>query len=594
MTILPMIDEDSIEDAVYSLWQLAMAMASIKHLYRTGHIMDKIEIDDLVTDVDTEEVSINDGLENLEESDTEESIFITELIQHDNDTQTNSDHPMTAFKTSEEVSTALSKACNELSYDTQRQCISPTLDPSDQQYNVVAGFNITESSDIFEKMGGQHEIISNAPDSETKVEIGEHLETANEDEKWFSSMVSHLVPVPDIPIEYSDIPSSMVSHMIVKDQEWLTEESTDISMQTHQVFGIEHKEMQNHENLRTIDEFIIYKEVENERREEINPHDGHIALHSMSGINNDEKDNFEGHRSNFNVTISPHQVSSNTNNDNIGTPSFHDIDITDDKIVNSMRSKDIVEKDPNRDTSIGMLTKSISKSQSASSVSEGEYENNQDDKSEPSKIQLDIINTTSSETNGSFMKSYEGNKNDRFYKDNLKYKHEGEMNKNAKHETESLQMISEDNIDISEAQIMTNVKGVEFKSCIVLHQHFEDTGVNTTEAMKDCKNYKNKAKSQPIVKVEKHDEANMIDKDTKEKELIQNTKDHKIEILAENKFSKKKERTAKKSAKTTFNVESKKVSYKIRFKVKLGEDSSKPSTLKYLFELLGGDSLSQK
>merc|ERR1719369_2418389 len=194
-------------------------------------------------------------------------------------------------------------------------------------------------------------------------------------------------------------------------------------------------------------------------------------------------------------------------------------------------------------------------SQSASSVSEGEYENNQDDKSGPSKIQLDIINTTSSETNGSFMKSYEGNKNDRFYKDNLKYKHEGEMNKNAKHETESLQMISEDNIDITEAQIMTNVKGVEFKSCIVLHQHFEDTGLNATEAIKDCKNYKNKAKSQPTdnVKVEKYDERNMIEKDAEEKEVITNTKDHKIEILAENKLPKKKERTVKKYTK---NVES--------------------------------------
>ena len=34
VTILTMIDEDSVEDAVYSLWQLAMAMASIKHLAR--------------------------------------------------------------------------------------------------------------------------------------------------------------------------------------------------------------------------------------------------------------------------------------------------------------------------------------------------------------------------------------------------------------------------------------------------------------------------------------------------------------------------------------------------------------------------------
>jgi len=591
-----MIDEDSIEDAVYSLWQLAMAMASIKHLYRTGHIMDKIEIDDLVTDVDTEEVSINDGLENLEESDTEESIFITELLQHDNDTQTNSDYAMTDFKTSEDVSTALSKACNELSDDTQRQFISSTLDLSGQQSNVVAGFNRTESPDIFEEMGGQHEIISNAPDSEIKVEIEEHLESANEDEKWFSSMVAHLVPVPDIPIEYSDIPSSMVSHMIVKDQEWLTEESTDISMQTHHVFGIEHKEVENNENLRTTNEFIMSKEVENERTEEINPHDGHIALHSMPGINNDEKDNFEGDRSNFNVTISPHQVSSNTNNDKIGTSCYHDIDMTDDKRVNSMRSKDVIEKDSNRDTSTGMLTKSISKSKSASSESEVEYENNQDDKSEPSEIQLDIINATSSETSGSFMNSYEGDKNDWFYKDIQKDKHEGEINKNVKHETKSLQMKSEDNIDITEAQIMTNVKGVEFKSCIVLHQHFEDTGLNTTEAIKDCKKYKNKAKSQPIdnVKVEKYEGRNMIDKDAEEKELITNTKDHKTEILAENKLSKKKERTVKKSAKTTFNVESKKVSYKIRFKVKLGEDSSKPSTLKYLFNLLGGDSLSQK
>ena len=41
-----MIDEDSVEDAVYSLWQLAMAMASIKHLarmVRTGEEVTGVE-----------------------------------------------------------------------------------------------------------------------------------------------------------------------------------------------------------------------------------------------------------------------------------------------------------------------------------------------------------------------------------------------------------------------------------------------------------------------------------------------------------------------------------------------------------------------
>jgi len=579
-----MIDEDIIEDAVYSLWQLAMAMASIKHLYRTGHIMDKIEIDDLVTNVDTEEVSINDGLENMEESDTEESIFITELLQHDNDTQTNSDHQMTAFKTRDCVSTVVSNDCDELSFDTQRQYISSTL--SDHQSQVVRGFNITESPDIFEKVGGHDKKITDTTDSVTN-EMEEHLETANEDEKWFSSMVAHLVTVPDVPMEYSDLPPSMVSHMIIKDQEWLTEESNDISMQSHQVFGIENEKVQKH--LMTTNEYIMSNVVENEQTEEINQHDRHIALQSIPRINNDEKVNNEGDRGDFNLSIPPHKISSNTDNDHVGTPSYsplvtyQDIDMTDEKIVNRIGSKDIIEENPNRQTSTDMVTKSIRKSsvKSALSEREGEMQNNQNFKSEPS-MQLDITNKTSSEANG-------------FHKGIQERKHEGKMDKIVKQEKESLQMISEDNIDITEAQIMTNVKGVEFKSCIVLHQHFEDTGVITTETIKDCKNYENKEKSQPFdnVKVENRDEGNMKEKDSKENELITNTKDHKIEMLEENKFSKKKERTVKKSAKTTFNVESKKVSYKIRFKVKLGEDSSKPSTLKYLFNLIGGDSLSQ-
>jgi len=561
MTSQAMVDEDTIEDAVYSLWQLALAMASIKHLYKTGHIMDKIDIDDLVTDVDTEEVSVNDGLENMEESDTEESIFITELLQHDNDTQTNSDHPpMPAFKTRDGVSTVVSKDFDELSFYTQRQYISSTLPLSDHQSEVVGGFNITESQDIFEKAGGQDEINTDATDSVTKekVDSEEHLETENEDEKWFSSMVAHLVTVADIPMEYPDIPPSMVSHMIIKDQEWLTEECNDISMQSHQVFGIDHEKGQNHEDLMTTNEYIISNEVENERTEEINQHDGDITLQFIP----DEKDINEGDRSNSNLTLPPHQISSITENDHLGTTSYsplvtyQDIDRTDDKIEKRMESKDIIE-------------------------GKGEEQNNQNYKSEPSKIQLDISNKTSSEANG-------------FHKGIQEGRHEGEMNKIVKKETERLQMISEDNIDITEAQIMTNVKGVEFKSCIVLHQYCEDTGVNTTETIKDCKNYGNKTKSQPIdnVKVENRDERNMIDQASEEKELIKNTKDHKIEMLEDNKLSKKKERTLKKSAKTTFNVESKKVSYKIRFKVKLGEDSSKPSTLKYLFDLLGGDSLS--
>jgi len=561
MTSQAMVDEDTIEDAVYSLWQLAMAMASIKHLYRTGHIMDKIEIDDLVTDVDTEEVSVNDGLENMEESDTEESIFITELLQHDNDTQTNSDHPpMPAFKTRDGVSTVVSKDFDELSFYTQRQYISSILPLSDHQSEVVGGFNITESQDIFEKAGGQDEINTDATDSVTKekVDSEEHLETENEDEKWFSSMVAHLVTVADIPMEYPDIPPSMVSHMIIKDQEWLTEECNEISMQSHHVFGIDHAKGQNQEDLMTTNEYIISNEVENERTEEINQHDGDITLQFIP----DENDINEGDKSNSNLTLPPHQISSITENDHLGTTSYsplvtyQDIDRTEDKIEKRMESKDIIE-------------------------GKGEEQNNQNYKSEPSKIQLDISNKTSSEANG-------------FHKGIQEGRHEGEMNKIVKKETERLQMISEDNIDITEAQIMTNVKGVEFKSCIVLHQYCEDTGVNTTETIKDCKNYGNKTKSQPIdnVKVENPDERNMIDQASEEKELIKNTKDHKIEMLEDNKLSKKKERTLKKSAKTTFNFESKKVSYKIRFKVKLGEDSSKPSTLKYLFDLLGGDSLS--
>jgi len=598
-----MIDEDSVEDAVYSLWQLAMAMASIKHLarmVRTGNLKKK---DDLVTDFDTED----DGIEILEESDTEDSIFITELLQHDNDKESNSDHPMTVFQTREGVSIVENNACNEFNYDTQSHCISSPHELSDQQSQAVdEGFDITEHYKTLEN--AQHEVITDATDIVTKeiVETEENLETSSDAENWFPSMVTHMVLVADTPIEYSDTPTSMASHMVVKDNEWLTEENTDVSMKSHQVFAKELPDRQNQEI-----------EVENKVTEEINPN-RLFALQSIPEINNEDDDNKNNddndnndddhNRSNFNPTISSPKVPSNTDNDHLGIPSYsslttyQNIDMGDSKIVNKMESEDIIAEDLNRNTSTDMLTISIGKSavQSASFEKENDDDNNHDNKDGPSKRQANTRKTTSSETKDILGNSFDGYKNDWLYstetcnfdnkpknetylRDIQEDKHEDEMNHVVKQEIEGLHRINEDNIDTTESQIITKVKGVEFKSCIVLHQHFEDTyentvGDNTTQTIKDSRNYENTTEPQLFdnVKAENLVEKNGVDKHTEQKELN------------------KKDRTLKKSVKTaTFNAESKKSSYKIRFKVKLGEDSSKPSALKYLLDLLGGDSLSQ-
>jgi len=596
-----MIDEDSVEDAVYSLWQLAMAMASIKHLARMVRTGDLKKKDDLVTDFDTED----DGIEILEESDTEDSIFITELLQHDNDTESNSDHPMTVFQTREGVSIVENNECNEFEYDTQSHCISSPHELSDQQSQTVdEGFDITEHYKTLEN--AQHEVITDATGVLTKeiVETEEKLETSSDAENWLPSMVAHMVLVPDTPMEYSDTPTSMASHMVIRDNEWLTEENTDVSMKSHQVYAIELPDRQNQEI-----------EVENKVTEEMNPH-RLFALQSIPEINNEDNDvdkndddNDDDHnRSNFNPIISSPKVPSNTDNDHLEVPSYSslttykDIDKGDNKIVNRIESEDIIAEDLNTNTSTDMLTKSIRKSavQSASFEKENDDHNNHDNKDGHSKRQANTRKTTSSETKDILGNCLDGDKNDWLYstetcnfdtrsknetylRDIQEDKHEDEMNHIVKQEIESLHRINEDNIDTTESQIITKVKGVEFKSCIVLHQHFEDTyentvGDNTTQTIKDSRNFENKTEPQLFdnVKAKNLVEKNGVDKHTEQKELN------------------KKDRTLKKSVKTaTFNAESKKSSYKIRFKVKLGEDSSKPSALKYLLDLLGGDSLSQ-
>jgi len=575
-----MIDEDSVEDAVYSLWQLAMAMASIKHLARMVRTGDLKKKDDLVTDFDTED----DGIEILEESDTEDSIFITELLQHDNDTESNSDHPMTVFQTREGVSIVENNACNEVNYDTQSHCISSPHELSDQQSQAVdEGFDINEQYKTLEN--AQHEVITDATDIVTKeiVENEENLETSSDAENWLPSMVAHMVLVADTPMEYSDTPTSMASHMVIRDNEWLTEENTDVSMKSHQVFAIELPDRQNQEI-----------EVENKVTEEINPN-RLFALQSIPEINNEDNDVDKNNDDNDDDHY--RSVSSYSS-----VTTYQEINKGDNKIVNRMESEDIIAEDLNRDTSTDMLIKSITKSavQSASFVKENADHNNHDNKYGHSKRQANIRKTTSSETKDIVGNCLDGDKNDWLYstetcnfdnrskngtylRDIQEDKHEDDINHIVKQEIEGLHRINEDNIDTTESQIITKVKGVEFKSCIVLHQHFEDTyentvGDNTTQTIKDSRNFENKTEPQLFdnVKAKNLVEKNGVDKHTEQKELN------------------KKDRTLKKSVKTaTFNAESKKSSYKIRFKVKLGEDSSKPSALKYLLDLLGGDSLSQ-
>merc|ERR1719347_2098768 len=124
----------------------------------------------------------------------------------------------------------------------------------------------------------------------------------------------------------------------------------------------------------------------------------------------------------------------------------------------------------------------------------------------------------------------------------------------------------------TEDKMTHTVKGVEFNSYIVLHQysdnkHEEHTRQTVKEDHRsEYKNYENKVNNDK-----------RLDKNTEQ--MIKSEKH--IAPMS-------REKSVRKSTnKLTFNANTqKKQSYKIRFKVKLGEDPSKPSALKYLLDFL--------
>jgi len=128
------------------------------------------------------------------------------------------------------------------------------------------------------------------------------------------------------------------------------------------------------------------------------------------------------------------------------------------------------------------------------------------------------------------------------------------------------------NMVTTEEKMTHTVKGVEFNSCIVLHQYSknehgkDEEHITVTEDHRsEYKNYENKVNSDK-----------RIDKNTElmiksEKNIAPKSREKSVRISTN---------------KLTFNANPQKQSYKIRFKVKLGEDPSKPSALKYLLDFL--------
>merc|ERR1712106_366755 len=191
---------------------------------------------------------------------------------------------------------------------------------------------------------------------------------------------------------------------------------------------------------------------------------------------------------------------------------------------------------------------------------------------------------------------------------------------------------NEDNIAATETHIMNNFKGVQFESRIVIHQQMgeeeedEENLSSENEDMSSIEHIEIKAEHSPelngvgdniiaatctiednspvimsscshTLSMESDDMNNLgIDKNRiGQKNDIKSVEEEgkmKCKEIKTNMLSKKKERSKKSYAQVAaFNGNTKKQSYKIRFKVRLGEDPSKSSGLKYLFECVGGQNL---
>jgi len=579
-----MYDDDSIDTALYTLWELAMAIASIKHIRKmgnNGHEVDKINKDDLVTNnKDDLEEDIN-SLANSEESDNEDSIFIfTELLQHDIDMQSASVHSLVTSvqgNNDSEIKGSDTTHCKDF---TQENFESVSLTHQHEHSSLNSQYEKetkTKTKVLHPQKVQEEETI--IPE-ERIIRTEENHKSTLDDPQWFSSMVAHIVFVPDIPIEYSELPASMASHMLIKNEECFEQEVPNKSLISHQVSTIEQTDIGNQDNLmqyhkelckqdfldRKVDKNIISYEqpmmTRNKedtrtniilskediiKHEDIIPATPHRQVALISNPELQKEMSNDPERNNFFNSHGSIQNHSYVDNN------YNNFDDTSCSSPGANLDTEIVEDDMNN---CGLLVEN----------KWGKYVDNSKNYISNKKDDIDIQNDAN---------SFDNVKNEMVKLKTIEEQTQNDERGNDYNDESGLQKKRITNNMVTTEEKMTHtVKGVEFNSCIVLHQYSEnehgkyDEHVEQTvkeDHRSEYKNYENKVNSDK-----------RIDKNT---ELM---------IKSEKNIApKSREKSVRKSKnKLTFNANPQKQSYKIRFKVKLGEDPSKPSALKYLLDFL--------
>merc|ERR1711892_707853 len=221
--------------SLHTLWQLAMAVASLKHIAglageevgkastAAGHGEDKIA--PAVADANAH------ALVDQEEETSDQS-FVTE------DNTNNEEIKLAALISS----LTITMVCQQ---KKRSDICEPSMSETSENVNDKEA-----GSKLFDLMALYHEADSSQYvkpiiKAENVIEEGELLKSVSEHfqgvevyptpkmfSKCSSSMVAHQVVVPENPSEYTELPMSMVSHMLIVNEENL--ENTNTSMKTHQ------------------------------------------------------------------------------------------------------------------------------------------------------------------------------------------------------------------------------------------------------------------------------------------------------------------------------------------------------------------------
>jgi len=614
-----MYDEESLESAVQSVWELAIALATLKHIASiasTGYTAEtKIKANDEGKVTNCEKTESGD----VELAALASSLTLNMVCQQ-NKSNDKSMSSMTDHTQEAAPKDLCSMATQIISTSDDQENTSNIVHQVTKEDRTAAGTYRSSMEGLYEP---QVSMAAHYPDSMLCQETGPDCSIAQQlletemCSEYLPSMVAHQVTVADIPLEYAETPVSMVSHVIIRDKEWLMEKDTITSMKEHQLSIPEKLEMESLQNISTTKESLLYTNIQLSSMETKNRDPKYFAPHKHEkvkyGLEKTETD-----KNNFILSLSSHQASSTPaeDADRYTSLASHQDIIQSQEDMNSLVSMaahiagsqytpDIITNKPERKTSSKNESKdtNLFKIENAGKISD-----------ETSKTEIDKRNI------------YSSKKDDRI-NDSLQILEENEISlpeSENKTKFTKLNTIEES----TETHIMTNFKGVEIKSCIVLHQHFNDKGTFDSEPSMS----NNMQCANPVF--ENPDVANLITASCTiedNRPVISKTLNHNKDIGSESDNYKKNNQSAsnnnrkekgmkdkdknrpelkdkakgseirnseaskrigcarkKQTESITLNGNSKKQYYKIRFKVKLGEDPSKPSALKYLFEYLGG------